>query len=41
MFELIMAAGLGVAPVVEHLPSKHEALTSNPNTVRKKKNNNG
>jgi hypothetical protein len=27
----------GVAQVVEHLPSKHEALNSSPNTVKKKK----
>jgi hypothetical protein len=27
----------GVAEVVEHLPSKHKALTSNPSTVKKKK----
>jgi hypothetical protein len=27
----------GVAQVVEHLPSKHEAPSSNPNTAKKKK----
>jgi hypothetical protein len=28
----------GVAQAVEHLPSKHEALISNPNTKKKKPN---
>jgi hypothetical protein len=27
-----------VAQVVEHLPSKHKALHSNPNTAKRKKN---
>jgi hypothetical protein len=27
----------GVAQVVEHLPSKYEALSSNPNTAKRKK----
>jgi hypothetical protein len=27
----------GMAQVVEHLPSKYEALSSNPNTKKKKK----
>jgi hypothetical protein len=27
-----------VAQVVEHLPSKSEALSSNPNTIKKKAN---
>jgi hypothetical protein len=27
----------GMAQVVKHLPSKHEALSSNPNTAKKKK----
>jgi hypothetical protein len=27
----------GVAQVVEHLPSKHEVLSSNPSTAKKKK----
>jgi hypothetical protein len=27
----------GVAYVVEHLPSKHEALNSSPNTTKKNK----
>jgi uncharacterized protein YpiB (UPF0302 family) len=25
-----------MAPVVEHRPSKHEVLSSNPNTIKKK-----
>jgi hypothetical protein len=28
----------GVAPVVQHLPSKCKALSSNPSTTKKKKN---
>jgi hypothetical protein len=31
----------GVAQVVEHLPSKNEALNSNPSTVKKKKHKMG
>jgi hypothetical protein len=26
-----------VAQAIQHLPSKHEALSSNPNTAKKKK----
>jgi hypothetical protein len=29
----------GVVQAVEYLPNKHKALTSNPNTVKKKKKN--
>jgi hypothetical protein len=33
----IIKSGLGAPQVVEHLPSKHKALNSNPNITKTKK----
>jgi hypothetical protein len=34
--KVLKKGAAGVAEVVEHLPSKHEALNSNPSTVQNK-----
>jgi hypothetical protein len=37
MFKKEMGWAGGVAQVIEHLPGKHEALSSNPSTTKKTK----